>query len=205
MDPRDFHAGQCDIGGGVEHGHNRIRDWLQLWIAEQLGRHKDEVPTEMYVSAWDRPKSPPEVDENGNPVMKRARLDVSYIDAQGRRAYVDVAVTSAATTSAASRSRRAAKDGVAAADTVRYKRSRYPAAKLPDNPMTPFVAEALGRLSPEAEGLLRALAPEDKAERSLVLRRAKQSLSVLLQERLAELLLSAEPGRHLGVPAAAAA
>ena len=85
------------------------------------------------------------------------------------------------------------------------KRYRYPAAKLPNSPLTPFVVEALGRLSPEAEGFLRAHAPEDKAERSLVLRRAKQSLSVLVQERLAELLLSAEPGRRLGVPAAAAA
>ena len=63
----------------------------------------------------------------------------------------------------------------------------------------------MGRLSPEAEGFLRAHAPEDKAERSLVLRRAKQSLSVLVQERMAELLLSAEPGRRLGAPAAAAA
>ena len=48
-------------------------------------------------------------------------------------------------------------------------------------------------------------APEDPAERSLVLRRAKQSLSVLVQERLAELLLSAEPGRRLGAAAVAAA
>ena len=162
-----------------------------------LGRAKEEVPTEEFVSAWDRPG----VDRQGNPTVERARLDVAYVDAQGRRAYVDVAVTSAATSSDAQRSRRAAKDGVAAADMVRTKRSRYPAAKLPNNPLTPFVVEALGRLSPEAEGFLRAHAPEDKAERSLVLRRAKQSLSVLVQERMAELLLSAEPGRRLGAPA----
>ena len=77
---------------------------------------------------------------------------------------------------------------------VRTKRARYPAAKLPNNPLTPFVVEALGRLSPEAESFLRTYAPEDKAARSLVLRRAKQSLSVLVQTRLAELLLSASPG-----------
>jgi len=41
--------------------------------------------------------------------------------------------------------------------------------------------------------------------RSQVLRTAKQSLSVLVQTGLAELLLSAEPGRGLTAPAAAAA
>ena len=114
---------------------------------------------------------------------------------------MDVAVTSAGTTSAEARRKRAATDGAAAADTVRAKRSRYPAAQLPNNPLTPFVVEALGRLSPEAEGFLRAHAPEDKAVRSLVLRRAKQTLSVHVQVRLAELLLSAEPGRRLGAAA----
>ena len=186
----------------MDHGHNRIRDWLKAWLEERLGQR---VATEEFVLGWDRPSPTGEVDEHGAPKVERARLDVAYVDAEGRRAYADIAVTSAATASADNRSRRAAKDGVAAADMVRTKRSRYPAAKLPNNPMTPFVVEALGRLSPEAEGFLRAHAPEDKAERSVVLRRAKQALSALVQERLAELLLSAEPGRPGGVPVAAAA
>ena len=63
--------------------------------------------------------------------------------------------------------------------------------------------EALGRLSPEAQGLLNSVAPEDKALRSVVLRRAKQTLSVLIQTRLAELLLSAEPSREGALPALA--
>ena len=200
LDPWDLHAGTCNVGGGFEHGHNRIRDWLAGWLEEQLGQR---VATEEYVTAWDRPTD--ELDEKGNPKIERARLDVAYVDAEGRRAYVDIAVTSAATTSVDSRRRRAVKDGVAAADMVRTKRSRYPAAKLPNSPLTPFVVEALGRLSPEAEGFLRAHAPEDKAARSLVLRRAKQAVSVLVQERLAELLLSAEPARLGGASALAQA
>ena len=71
--------------------------------------------------------------------------------------------------------------------------------------MVPFVVEALGRLSPEAHGLLAAVAPTDKKVRSQVLRTAKQILSVLVQTGLAELLLSAEPVRGLTGPAAAAA
>ena len=71
--------------------------------------------------------------------------------------------------------------------------------------MVPFVAETFGRLSPEAHGLLGAVAPADKKVRSQVLRTAKQTLSVLVQTGLAELLLSAEPGRGLTAPAAAAA
>ena len=85
------------------------------------------------------------------------------------------------------------------------KRSKYPAAKSPATPMVPFVVEMLGRLSPEAHGLLGAVAPADKKVRSQVLRTAKQTLSVLVQTGLGELLLSAEPGRGLTAPAAAAA
>ena len=52
--------------------------------------------------------------------------------------------------------------------------------------------------------MLNSVAPEDKALRSVVLRRAKQTLSVLIQTRLAELLLSAEPSREGALPALAA-
>ena len=88
---------------------------------------------------------------------------------------------------------------------VRSKRSKYPQHKSPATPMVPFVVEALGRLSPEAHALLATVAPADKKVRSQVLRTAKQTLSVLVQTGLAELLLSAEPGRGVPAPAAAAA
>ena len=130
---------------------------------------------------------------------------MAFFDGEGRRAYADVAVTSAATMSAANLAKRASTDGAAAADMVRSKRSKYLAAKSPATPMVPFVVEALGRLSPEAHGLLGAVAPADKKVRSQVLRTAKQTLSVLVQTGLAELLLSAEPGRGFPAPAAAAA
>ena len=101
--------------------------------------------------------------------------------------------------------KRARTDGSAASDTVRSKNSKYPQHKSPGTPMVPFVVEALGRLSPEAHALLGAVAPADKKVRSQVLRTAKQTLSVLVQTGLAELLLSAEPGRGVPAPAAAAA
>ena len=135
--------------------------------------------------------------------IEHARLDVSFIDGTGRRAYVDVAVTSAGTTRAAERAKRAATDGAAADDMVRTKRSRYPPHKNPGCSLVPFVVEALGRLSPDAEDLLRAVAPVDKQTRSVVLRRAKQSLSVVIQTRLADLLLSAERSRGAAAPVAA--
>ena len=137
--------------------------------------------------------------------VERAKLDVAFIDGEGRRAYADVAVTSAATTSAANFAKRARTDGSAASDMVRTKQSKYPQHKSPGTPMVPFVVEALGRLSPEAHALLGTLAPADKKVRSQVLRTAKQTLSVLVQTGLAELLLSAEPGRGQTGPAAAAA
>ena len=162
------------------------------------------APTEEYVTAWDRPKVPAETDpETGLPKIEHARLDVSFIDGTGRRAYVDVAVTSAGTTRAAERAKRAATDGAAADDMVRTKRSRYPPHKNPGCSMVPFVVEALGRLSPDAEELLRALAPVDKQTRSVILRRVKQSLSVVTQTRLTDLLLSAERTRGAVAPAGA--
>ena len=205
MDARDFHAATCNVGGGVEYGHNRIRDWLREWLGERLGQ---QVPKEVHVQEWDKPvldeHGQQELDDDGKPKFKRAKLDAAFYDAQGRRAYVDVVVTSAATTNAADRAKRASTDGAAAADAVRGKRVRYPPAKLPNSPFTPFAFEALGRMSPEAEDLLRTYAPEDKAERSVVLRRAKQSLSVLVQTRLVELLLFAEASGQVGHRVAAA-
>jgi len=131
--------------------------------------------------------------------IKHARLDVAFVDSEGRRSYIDVAVACASTESATDRARRAAKDGTAAADAVRGKHSRYKAEKSPATPLVPFVFEALGRVSPEAHALLRSLAPVDLANRSRVLRHALQSISVLVQTRLAEQLLSAESGRCMRV------
>ena len=54
---------------------------------------------------------------------------------------------------------------------------------------SPGEDQALGRLSPEAHALLATVAPADKKVRSQVLRTAKQTLSVLVQTGLAELLL----------------
>ena len=56
--------------------------------------------------------------------VERAKLDVAFIDGEGRRAYADVAVTSAATTSAANLAKRARTDGSAASDMVRSKHSK---------------------------------------------------------------------------------
>ena len=213
MDARDLHAATCDIGGGVVQGHNAIRDWLAEWLERMTGR---KTGTEAFVPAWDKPlfdaQGQPvwEVDAQGQPVLdaqgrrvqkvQKARLDVTYIDGDGRRCYVDVAVTSAATTAAAALAARAGTDGAAAADTARSKRTKYPPAKSPHTPLVPFVVEALGRLSPEAHGLLGAAAPEDKQVRSQVLRTAKQTLSVLVQTGLAEQLLSAAAGRGCEAP-----
>ena len=69
--------------------------------------------------------------------------------------------------------------------------------------MVPFAVEALGRLSPDVEDLLRSLAPVNKQTRSVVLRRDKQSVSVVIQTRLADLLLSAERFRGAAAPAVA--
>ena len=149
------------------------------------------APTEQYVREWDKR-------DGQGVVTQRARLDVSFVDSEGRRAYVDVAVTSAYSVDPAVVSRRAKEPGTAAAEMVADKRQRYRAEDHPSVGLVPFVVQSLGRVSPEARALIRSLAPSDPAERSVVISSALQDLSVLVQTRLAEQLLSAEAGRKRG-------
>jgi len=175
LDKRGLHARTCKTGGAVVRRHDRIRDWLAAWVEEVTNR---TALTEQFVPKWDRQ------DKKGQ--MIRAKLDVCFDDAQGRRVYVDVAVTDAATTCAQALRARAKRDGAAASEEEDEKRGRYPGPDL-----TPFVVEALGRLGDSADAFLRSLAPRDPEERSRVLRAARQTLSVLVQIGNAELLLSA--------------
>ena len=108
----------------------------------------------------------------------------------------------AASSSATVRAARSGADGAAAAEAVRGKRARYRAHKNPACPLVPFVVESLGRVSDEALGLLRAVAPTSGPDRSLVLGSALQELSVLVQTRLAEQLSSAELGCQVSSRAA---
>ena len=155
--------------------------------------------TEQYVSQWNTTDSVLDPATGAlTQRVRRARLDVVFTDAEGRRSFVDVAVVAASSESSRLRGQRSAKDGCAAADAVRGKHSKYPADKLPGCPLVPFVVESLGRLSTPAHDLLRSVAPEDQASRSRVLASALQTLSVLVQTRLAEQLLSAEANRRIG-------
>jgi len=188
LDARGHHAGYCSCGGGSVHGHDAIVRWLAAWLREWSGH---PVATEQYVPQWDRLGADGEVSE-------RARLDVAFVDSEGRRAYADVAVTSAYSADPAVVSRRAREPGTAAKDMVGRKRDRYKPEAYPAAGLVPFVVESLGRISPEARALIRSVAPHDPSVRSSVIRAALQDLSVLVQTRLAEQLLSAEAGRKRG-------
>ena len=161
--------------------HNRIRDWLAALLAEWTGR---PTSTEQQVPKWDRWIRDSRV--AGGWRIEAARLDVSFVDKHGRRVFVDVSVTDAASDDKERVRRRARADGVAADAQEDVKRLRYPGAD-----MIPFVVEALGRPGESAIGLLRAQAPTDDAERSRALGQAWQALSVILQEELAESILTA--------------
>ena len=104
VDVRGHHACVCETGGGVVHRHDRCRDWLAGWIAEQSGQI---VSTEQYVPRWDRQV----VGEDGRLKWERARLDVVYHDRNCRPVYVDMAVTDAITVMPTAARTRAARDG----------------------------------------------------------------------------------------------
>ena len=197
LDSRGHHGATCEIGGGVEFGHDAIRDWLAAWIEEVSGSRPG---TEQWVSAWDTEvqakdaQGRPRVDAQGTPIMtvRHAKLDVAFVDRESRRCYIDVVVTAASSSSAELRAARAAESGAAARDAVRAKRAKYRAEKNPTCPLVPFAIESLGRLSDEALGLIRSVVPPAEAigqgARSRAIRHAQQSLSVLVQVRLSPAL-----------------
>ena len=160
---------------GVVRRHDRIRDWLAAWLREVTGR---EVLTEQFVPKWDTR------DQEGR--LRRAKLDVCFDDAQGRRVYADIAVTDSATTCLQDLRARAKRNGVAAAEHEDRKRVRYPGPDL-----RPFVIESMGRAGKGANAFLRAFLPEDAEDRAAALGAARQSLAVLVQTGNAELLLAA--------------
>ena len=182
----------CDIGGGVTRGHNKIRDWL----AELMTRWTGEIAlTEQHVPKWDRVERDRQGrvkrDEKGEPIWKKARLDVQFQDVKGLLTYADVVVTAAMSTDAGKIAQYAATPGQAAADAEAGKRSRYRPEDNPRAALVPFAVESLGRPGPAAVHLLRAMAPTDVARRGVELQRAWRELSVLVQVRRADLLLHA--------------
>ena len=154
LDPRGVHAATCNVGGGLDAGHDAIRDWLHRLLTRWTGQ---VVLKEQRVPRWDRvrkvrglpvmvqargPDGQLRWNADGSRVLvedwERARLDVSFTDADGRLTHIDVSVIAAATTQVAEIRHRgdASKPGRAAAQREDGKRRRYPPA---DNPSEPLV------------------------------------------------------------------
>ena len=138
------------------------------------------------------------------PEWERARLDVSFMDADGRLTHVDVPFASAATIQVAELRLRGdpAGAGRAASQREDEKRRRYPPAANPSEPLVVFAVESRGRLGAGAIQLLRSSAPTDDT-RGAEVARAYRELSVITQRRRAHLLRAAEGGR-LGLEASGA-
>ena len=177
---------RCDVGGAKLHFHHQLRDFVADWTSLHTGA---PTQTEQIVEAWCIFEAPSPEHPEGR--TKLARLDVSAtIGAQ--RTFIDVGFRTAATDDVEARRARAHTDGAAASHYVAEKRRRYPPKDNPGVALVPFIVEALGRPSLEAASFLRAVAPTDPAKRAGVLAAAWQSISVITQTRLAELLISAE-------------
>ena len=180
---------RCDVGGAVLRFHHQLRDYLAGLVALHTGA---PTLTEQVVAAWNRVEPPSPAFPQGR--TKLARLDVSGFVA-GRRTHIDVGYRSAATDDQEELYRRAVDDGRAASCYVKEKRRRYPPQDNPGEGLVPFIFETLGRPSREAGTFLRALAPAEQSKRSSMLAEAWQSISIITQTRLAEILISAENPR----------
>ena len=70
LDSRGLHGLVCNVGGGVDHRHDRIRDWLARLIRDLTGQ---AAVIEQFVPKWDRV-----VRVDGADTIERARLDVVF-------------------------------------------------------------------------------------------------------------------------------
>ena len=71
------------------------------------------------------------------------------------------------------------------------KGRRYKRGDNPNEGLVAFAIESRGRLGEQAMGLIKAVAPTDPSLRASAIQEAYQGLSVVIQCRLAEILLSA--------------
>ena len=71
------------------------------------------------------------------------------------------------------------------------KRRRYDPTRVPGCALVPFALEAAGRVSEDALALIRHVAPHGEG-RGRLIAQARQELSILIHQRRAQLLLSAE-------------
>ena len=189
MDEKSRHAERCIKGGAILAGHNAVRDWLDKYLRENSGH---STATEQFVTRWDRMKTVRQADGTTSQELERARLDNSFIDNKGIRTHVDCVVTCATTTNANEQCIRAQVDGRAANEAEIQKGRRYKRSDNPHEGLVAFAIESRGRVGEQAMGLIKAMAPTDPTLRSLVIQEAYQGLSVVIQSRLAEILLSAE-------------
>ena len=206
-DVKGIHQQLCNVGGGVDRRHNRLRDWLKGWLERVC--HVPWADIEQHVPEWDKwtqAKCPTTgallfrtvrtaAGDVQEPVMevKHAMLDVAFHDDEGTQGYVDVAYSNACSQDAAETLRAARTAGRAASEREEHKRKRYPPAANPHAELIPFVVEARGRLGAEALPFLRQHAPAEEPLRSAALARATREISIITQRGLAALLLAGEP------------
>ena len=147
------------------------------------------------VPDWDYRLPPrPDAAPGEQPPMSEARLDVRIPEPSGwgRILNVDVGFADPDTVDLAELRRRARKHHRAAAAYAYHKHQTYPAWRNPTEDLVPFIIESFGHPSVRAVNFLRQMAPSDRSLRSLELRRAYRELSCITQQRLAEVLRSAE-------------
>ena len=131
-----------------------MRDWLARWVLPSVGSCGVwSYALKQRVVQWDRPG-----DEAEGRRGKLAILDVAFTSQSGQLTFVEVTVSSAGAGSPAELARRSATPEAHLADTVEAKLRRYPPTDYPSAGFVPFAIGALGRLSPEASGLIASLA-----------------------------------------------
>ena len=144
LDRRGKHALKCECGPSRTGRHDALRDCTANFHPKVCGY---VACKEQRVTAWDRT----------NPrtgLLEEARLDVATRDAAtGRKIFIDANVTCAHSGYEPRQRARAGKDGVAAADSVRGKRLRYPPQ---GGELGPLVFEAGGRPAEETVNFVRS-------------------------------------------------
>jgi hypothetical protein len=147
----------CKVGGAVHRKHNTL---VRL-LARLLRAAGYDVLEEVWEPRWDKEvrnrDGTPKLDREGNPVWRRARLDLKLMaPPEEPLVFGDVVVSHPGAQCAVRDA--ANEDGVTAQKAKERKMARYPPAEIPNSRLVAFSVETGGRWDKDALDFLKKAA-----------------------------------------------
>jgi hypothetical protein len=189
LDTKGTHATTCKVGGRVGRRHDSMVRLLGR-LLKAAGYQVELDGDGTWEPRWDRPvldrQGRRKHDAEGNPLWKRARLDLRLEGGpEEPTTYGDAVVSQVRADSWVRQG--AAEDGAAARSAANQKRGRYPEEQVPGAKLVPFSVEAGGRWDEGALRFLRRAAGRAAQRHPGLAELGSQGVSAVLSSWLGQL------------------